>query len=249
MQHLLKFTKLAACAAVLILSASCSKSDTDDASSGTARTSFTNAAPNGAASDLYVDNVKITPAPIGFGTTTSLLGNPYLTVTSGLRAVRISPNGSTNYTQGSIPFTKDASYSIFIFDTLSATSTLKGLVLTDNLATPAAGKAHVRFLHLSPDAGNVYVDFAKTNDTTKISNRPYIGNAVSTDPVLGDFAAINAGAYNINIKAGATDPVLVGLSYNFAEGKIYTVYLKGLKANGYGTANPNGVNPTVILHN
>jgi hypothetical protein len=249
MQHLLKFTKLATCAAALALFVSCSKSDDTDASSGTAKTSLTNASPDAAASDLYVDNVKITAAPLGFGSTTSELGSPYLTVTSGSRSVRVSPNGTTNYTQGTIPFTKDNHYSIFVLDTLSATSTLKGLVLLDNLTAPAAGKAHVRFVHLSPDAGNVYVDFAKTNDTTKISNRPYVGNIAVSDPAMGNFTAINSGAYNINIKAGTTDPVLVGLPYTFAEGKIYTVYLKGLKSNGYGTANPAGVNPAVILHN
>ncbi len=245
MQHLLKFTKLAACMAALAFFTSCNKND-DDVVSGTARVSFTNASPDAPALDVYVDNAKVTASPLQFTGTTGLFSDPYLSVNAGTRNVRISPDGTTNVTQGNIPFATNGVYSVFAFDTLSATSTLKGLVLQDNLATPATGKAHVRFLHMSPDAGTIDIDLAKTNDTTKISNKAYLGN-VASDPGVSSFAAVNAGVYAINIRAAGTTPVLVSHPFTFADGKIYTIYASGLKANGYGT--PTGLNTSIIIHN
>jgi len=244
MQHLLKFTRLAACMAALAFFASCDKND-DDVASGTAKVSFTNASPDAPAVDVYIDNVKATAAPLPYTATSGLLTDPYLTVNAGTRSVRIT-NGTTNFTQGNIPFGGSKVYSVFAFDTVSNTSTLKGLVLQDNLAAPAAGKAHVRVLHLSPDGGNIDIDLAKTNDTTKITNRVFLGN-VNVDPSVSNFSAVNAGAYNINIRAAGTTPVLVSNAFTFAEGKIYTIYASGLKANGYGT--PTGLNTNIIIHN
>ena len=244
MQHLLKFTRLAACLAALAFFASCDKND-DDVVSGTAKVSFTNASPDAPAMDVYIDNVKATASPLSYTATTGLLTDPYLTVNAGTRSVRIA-NSTTNFTQGNIPFGGNKVYSVFAFDTVSNTSTLKGLVLQDNLAAPAAGKAHVRFLHLSSDGGAIDIDLAKTNDTTKITNRVFLGN-VNVDPSVSNFSAVNAGAYNINIRAAGTAPVLVSHSFTFAEGKIYTVYASGLKANGYGT--PTGLNTSIIIHN
>lgn len=244
MQHLLKFTKLGFCLTALAFLTSCDKND--DTVSGTAKVSVTHASPDAPAVDVFIDNVKVTPAKLEFTGTTGILTDPYLTVNAGTRNVKVSPDGTNNVIQGSIPFSPNKIYSIFAFDTLSATSTLKGLVLDDNLAIPAAGKAHVRFLHLSPDAGNVDVSLAKTNDTTKISNKPYIGN-ITPDASLSVFAPVNAGSYNIIVKAAGTTPELVNFPFNLVEGKIYTVYAKGLKANTPGT--PGALGVSILIHN
>ena len=247
MLHLFKLNKLAAIAVLLVLFSSCSKSD-DGIISGNAKLTVTYASTNGQAIDVYVDDAKITPAPLSFGTTTGLAGNPYLTVDAGTRNVRISPNGTVNYVQGAIPFETDGTYSIFVLDTLSATSTLKGLILTDNLTSPAAGKAHIRFLHLSPDADTIDVDFAKVGDTTALAGKIYYGRATSFDPALSMFQPINAGVYHVNIlKAGTESPVLASLPYTFEAGKIYTVYASGLKSATAGS--PLALNSRVILHN
>jgi hypothetical protein len=42
-------------------------------------------------------------------------------------------------------------------------ATIEALVLEDNLTSPASGKAHIRFIHLSPDAPAV--DITLTNGT------------------------------------------------------------------------------------
>lgn len=244
MQHLLKFTKLATCIAALSFLVSCDKND-EEVVSGQTYASVTNASPDGAPVDMYVDNIKVTPSPVPFGATTGTIVNPYLTFDAGTRSVRLSPDGTTNYTQGNIPFNTNAMYSIFLFDTLSATSTLKGIILFDDLSGPAVGKAHVRFVHLSPDAGTIDVDLAKTNDTTKMTNRVYSGNLASIEPSVSAFTPVNAGNYNINLRTATTTTQLATLPYVFEEGKIYTVYARGLK-NGTGTL---ALNSSVIVHN
>ena len=245
MLQVFRLTKLAIAATALTFFSACNKDD-DNMTTGTAKVSVTNASPDAPAGDVYIDNVKATGTALAFTSTTGFNGDPYLTVNAGTRNVRIT-DGTTNFTQGGIPFSANAVYSIFAFDTLSNTSTLKGLVLQDNLAAPAAGKAHVRFLHLSPDGGAIDVDLAKANDTTRISNKTFIGSLTVSDPSLGNFSPINSGVYNINIKATGTTPVLSSFPFTFAEGKIYTVYARGLKANGVGTA--FGLNTSIIIHN
>ncbi|MBC7937848.1 MAG: DUF4397 domain-containing protein [Rhizobacter sp.] len=247
MQYLFKFIKLLAFAGAVMFLSSCDKSD-DDIVSGTAKVTVTNASPDAPAVDVYVDNVKITDTQLGFATTTGMPGSPYLTVDAGTRNVRISANGTINVTQGNVPFSPNVTYSIFVFDTLSTTATLKGLVLADSLTAPAAGKSHIRFLHLSPDADTIDIDFAKVNDTTPLTDKRYYGRATNADPGLATFLPINAGVYTINImKANTKTPVLATLQFTFAEGKIYTVYAAGLRAAAQGS--PLALHSRVILHN
>lgn len=93
------------------------------------------------------------------------------------------------------------------------------IVLEDNLAKPAAGKAHVRFVHASPDAPAVDITLA---DGTKIFPNVAFGK-------YSDFTPVAAGTYNLQARlAGATTVALDLPGVKLEDGMIYTVIATGL---------------------
>ena len=85
----------------------------------------------------------------------------YLEVDAGTRNVKVNVTGtSTTVIEGNLDLMKDKAYSVFAINTVA---NLSPLVLEDNLTTPAEGNAHVRFIHLSPNAPSV--DITLTDGT------------------------------------------------------------------------------------
>ncbi|MFZ1529299.1 MAG: DUF4397 domain-containing protein [Ferruginibacter sp.] len=244
-----KFTKITGSLMLVLAAAaflSCSKDD-DTNNAQTAKVSATHASPGSPAVDIYVDGAKVTTAQLAFPSTTGTTGNPYLTVNAGTRNIKVSPNGTLNVINADLAVAANGVYSIFAYDTLGSGTTLKALVLGDNLAAPAAGKAHIRFLHLSPDAPNVDLELLKTGAAPiNLTNIPYVGPSPNAT-ALSAFTPVDAGSYTINVKPAGTSTVVLNPTLTFAEGKIYTIYARGLLANGVGTA--LGLNASVITHN
>lgn len=246
MQHIFKPVIVLTGLATTIFFTSCSKED-DNAVTGSAKIAVTHVATEGPVLDAYVDDAKITAAPLGFGNTTGIAGDPYVTINAGLRYLRVSPDNIINVIQGNVPFAPDAFYSIFAYDSIGAAGTLKTLLLTDNLATPAATKTNIRFLQLSPDTGRINVELVNATDTISIPGRAYIGSLV-TDAGLANFSSVNPGGYTLNVRTtGTVAPILYSVPISITEGKIYTIYCRGKKANGFGT--PQGFNISMITHN
>lgn len=182
-----------------------------DLSPATALVKVVHASPDAPGVDLYVDGAKagmnlMFPANTG-----------YLTVAAGTRSVKVTPSGSmTAVIEGSLRFDARRSYSVFATGTLG---NLQPLVLEDNLASPAAGNAHVRFLHLSPDAPAV--DITTTDGTVVFGNVSFRG--------YSEFTPLPAGTYNLEVRlAGTSTKVLDLPGIALANGKIYTVFARGL---------------------
>lgn len=96
---------------------------------------------------------------------------------------------------------------------------IKPLVLVDNLAKPAAGKAHVRFVHASPDTPAVDIT---TKDGTKIFPSVAFGQAT-------EFTPVPAGTYDLQARVAGTDTVGLDVpGVTLQDGKIYTVVATGL---------------------
>ena len=96
---------------------------------------------------------------------------------------------------------------------------IEPLVLVDNNSAPAAGKAHVRFVHASPDAPAV--DIGVTGGPVLFSNVPFKG--------VGDYLPVGAGTYDLEVRIAGTETVALsvpGLTLN--EGTVYTVFATGL---------------------
>ena len=208
-KNIFKTTTLFIAAAIISFS-SCTKKNDD--TTFYSSLSVTHASPDAPAVDIYIDNSKVTTTPFSFSNTTGYLKN----LISGKRNIKVNVAGTTtNVINADITFDGNKNYSLFAIDSVSKLSTL---LTVDDLTAPAAGKAHVRFIHLSPDAPAV--DIAVVGGPVVFPNSSF--KSVST------FTPLGAGTYNLEVRvAGTTNVALTLPSITLESGKIYTVYAKG----------------------
>jgi len=175
----------------------------------------THASPDAPGVDLLIDNDKQNSAALTYPNNTG-----YLDVESGTRNIKINVAGtSTTVINADLTLTKDVNYSIFAIDSVSDIS---AIVFTDDLTSPASGKAHVRFIHLSPDAPAVDVAVAS-------SGAVVFGDVAFTEGTA--FAPLDAGTYNLDVRVAGTSTVALVLpAITLQAGKIYTVFAKGFLA-------------------
>jgi len=141
---------------------------------------------------------------------------------SGSTNIKVSPTGTiTNVIDATVNLEANKNYSVFAVDSVSK---IKAAVVMDDLTAPASGKAHVRFFHFSPNAPSV--DIAITGGSVLFGNRGF--NDQATTASLAAFTPVNAGTYNLEVRAAGTNTVVLSLpNINLAAGKIYTVFAKG----------------------
>ncbi|GAA4344490.1 DUF4397 domain-containing protein [Flaviaesturariibacter amylovorans] len=207
---------------VLLLSlpfASCDKDDDDDddtPAAGNARVNVVHASPNGPNVDVRVNNA-VALSNVAYGAASG-----YQTVTAGNTNIKVSPTGTTTYViDANVNLAANMSYSVFAVDSVSR---IKAAVVGDDLTAPAAGKAHVRFLHFSPNAPAV--DIAVTGGAVLFANRSF--NDQATNAAVTGFTSVNAGTYNLEVRlAGQSAAALALPPVTLESGKIYTVYAKG----------------------
>jgi len=172
----------------------------------------THASPNAPGVDLLVDGSKQNSAALTFPNNTG-----YLKVESGSRNIKVNVTGtSTTVINADLTLEKDKNYSVFAVDSVSKIS---ALVLSDDLTAPASGKAHVRFVHLSPNAPAVDVCVASSGTVV-------FGNKAFKDYTA--FTPLDAGTYNLDVRVAGTSTVALTLpAITLQAGKIYTVFAKG----------------------
>jgi hypothetical protein len=175
------------------------------------------ASPDAPGVDILVDNAVVNSAALNYPDNTD-----YLSALAGTRNIKVNPSmSSSSVINADVTFGSDMFYSVFA---VNAVASIEPLVLEDNLETPAAGKAHVRFIHLSPDAPAV--DITLTDGTVVFANRMF--------KEFIDFTPLDAGSYNLEVRAAGTTQVVLSLgTINLEDGKIYTVFAKGF-LNGSG---------------
>lgn len=202
-----KIIALAAIASSLFFSA-CTKTE-DPILMG--KVNVTHASPNAPGVDLLIDDTKKNSAALGFPSSTG-----YLDVAAGSRNFKVNVSGTTTTViNATTTIEADKSYSIFAVDSVSKIS---ALVIPDILTTPASGKAHVRFIHLSPNAPAV--DVALVGGAVVFPNKAF--------KHYTDFTPLDAGTYNLEVRVAGTSTVALTLPpISLAAGKIYTVFAKG----------------------
>jgi hypothetical protein len=105
---------------------------------------------------------------------------------------------------------------------INVVASIAPLVLVDDTAAPAAGKAKVRVVHASPDAPAV--DVAVKGGPVLISNLAF-GKA-------SDTLSVDAATYDLEVRVAGTTTVALPLAGTKLEaGKIYTVFASGKLAN------------------
>ncbi len=169
------------------------------------------ASPDAPGVDLLVDNVVVNTAPLEFPNNTG-----YLELNPGTRNIKVNASGTTaTVIDANLILAANTFYSVFAVDFLN---NISPIVLEDDLTAPATGKAHVRFIHLSPDAPAV--DITLTDGTIVFDNKAFKDAT--------DFTPLDAGTYDLQVRVAGTTTVALDLpGIVLEEGKIYTVFAKG----------------------
>jgi hypothetical protein len=227
-----------------ILFASCGK--VNDFTNDFGTVLVLNASPSAAtaattAMNVYIDTLIKTSAAVNFRSNSG-----YLAASIGPRTIQTRPNNNAavnyiNLTNQQIDFNKAST--LVVYDTLTATSTsLRSVMLTDDLSLPASGQVKVRFLHLANTAPAVDVTLLRTSavtpDSVTLTNRSFIGSTPNA-AALSAFSGIPSGTYSIRVKlAGTQTVVLTPVTANLsALNGIYTLFAAGTAVGQPLTAN------------
>ena len=169
------------------------------------------ASPDAPAVDVWVDGSPAFQGAPFKGVTA------YAMLSSGMHNFQIVPAGATEpvVIEADLDLQAETDYTIVALNTLA---NIEPLVLVDNNSLPAAGKAHVRFVHASPDAPAV--DIAVTGGPVLFGGVAFKG--------VGDYLPVDAGTYNLEARVSGTDTVALSLpGIILEEGTVYTVYAMG----------------------
>lgn len=176
------------------------------------RVQIVHASPDAPAVDIVLNNGG-TPAveDLSFPNSTG-----YVELSPGMYNVKVNAaNTTTTVINADLNLDEDVNYTVFAIDSLSS---IEPLVLVDDLTSPAAGMAHVRFVHLSPDAPSV--DIAVTGGSVVFPNVDFRGYTA--------FTPLPAGTYNLEVRVAGTSTVALPLpGITLEAGNIYTVFAKG----------------------
>jgi hypothetical protein len=205
-------------AAALTLSAvmvSCTKDQDNIPAPTVSGLNVIQASPTNEKLNFIVDNTIANTSDFSY---TNKIG--YLNLYSGSRQLSVAKKGSTTPIFGAkVAFNPQIAYSLFIIGKLD---TAKFLVLKDSASTPAAGKAKIRFVNLSPDAPALNLAIAGKN-TDLFTNKMY--------KQYTTFETIDAAekvTFNIKDNTGVVQSTLADIKVE--QGKIYTIWVKGFKA-------------------
>jgi hypothetical protein len=203
----------AVCMLSVLFLSSCLKNNNDYYVPPVGYVSFIQASPDEPPLDLYLNNNKVNQAPIGYGNAID-----YFRAYTGTRTVNLYTLGTMNKTlSDTINVSANAVYSLFMINT-SAHPGL--LALTDTLNQPAAGKASIRFVNVSPDAPAV--DFAIKDSTAMVSNKAFKG--------FSSFLPVQGGKnYSFEVRQHGTGTVLATFTnVPISSGLVYTIWFHGL---------------------
>lgn len=175
------------------------------------------ASPDAPAVDVYLNgqraiaNLKFTE------------GTTYAAVPAGSYRVQVFPAGTGPNGTAVISATLDLKGgTAYTVAAVNVVAKIEPIVLTDDLTAPAAGKAHIRVVHASPDAPAV--DVAVKGGPVAFRNAAFKAATA--------YAPLDAGTYQFEVRpAGTTQAVLTTDPTPLAAGRIYTVFAMGQVAN------------------
>ncbi len=194
--------------------------------------SLYNASPDAPGLNILVDSRQINNEPLRYADNTG-----YLRFYTGKRTLAFGPYGASNVTLDTVVTLEDNKpYSIFVVDNFEHA---EALVLTDTSAiTPGTGKAMIRFVNLSPDAGALAL---KVKDGE--------GNLTGEESFkeATQFTEIDAKTYNLEVAGNGEAATSLSLpNISLGEGTYYTILVRGYKTPPAG--NTNVLSGEVIQH-
>jgi hypothetical protein len=177
-----------------------------------ARVRVVHASPDAPAVDVLVNGAKaFTNAPFK-----GITG--YAPLAAGSYKVQVVPTGATTpvVIDATLDLKANTDYTVVAMGKLA---NIGPVVLVDNNAAPAAGKAHVRIVHASPDAPAV--DIALKGGAVLFKNLAF--------KAASEYLPVDAGTYDLEVRAAGTTTVALPLpGIKLEAGKIYTFFAMGL---------------------
>jgi LPXTG-motif cell wall-anchored protein len=177
-----------------------------------ARVRAVHASPDGPAVDILVDDNA------AFRNVAFKGISDYAGLDAGSHNVKVVPAGDTEpaVIDADLDLAASQDYTVVAVGTLDA---IEPLVLEDSNSAPAAGMAHVRFVHASPDAPTV--DVAVKNGPSLFTNVAY--------KEVGDYTPVESGSYDLEVRIAGTEDVALDVpGVSLDGGAVYTVFAVGL---------------------
>ncbi len=186
------------------------------AQTGMAKVRVVHASPDAPAVDVLV-NGKAALTNVKFFT-----ASDYLELPAGSYELAVVPTGKTEPKVIDAKGVKIEAGKAYTVAATGLLANIKATILADDLTPPAAGKAHVRIIHFSPDAPAVDVKVA--NGPTLVSNLAF--------PSASKYIPVDAGSYDVQVvPTGASTPVVINAKgLKLEAGKIYDVFATGALA-------------------
>jgi len=171
------------------------------------------ASPDAPAVDVYVNGARAVEG-LAFESATG-----YLSLAPGSYRVQVVPAGAALSAGAVIDATltleANTSYTVAA---VGKVAQIKPAVFVDNNGAPAAGNAHIRVIHASPDAPAV--DVAVTGGPVLMPNLAF--------PNASDYTPVPAATYNLEVRAAGTSTVALPIpGLTVQAGKVYTVFAVG----------------------
>lgn len=182
-----------------------------------ARIRIVHASPDAPNVDIWV-NGAVAVSNLAFNDATD-----YIALAAGDYDIAVTPTGGTAadaVIEATLPLAAGMDYTVAA---VGQVADIEPLVLEDNNAAPAAGKAHIRVVHASPDAPAV--DVAVAGGPILIENLAF--------PTASNYLPVDAGSYDLDVRPTGTETVAIDINGFMAEaGTIYTVFATGLVGDG-----------------
>ncbi|MEA2515900.1 MAG: hypothetical protein QOJ59_5389 [Thermomicrobiales bacterium] len=161
--------------------------------------------------DVLVDGQPVVE-DLAFGAATE-----YLAIPGGDHKVQVTPTG-----QGADAAVIDTDLNIdagaaYIFVALGQLNEIEGEVYDVNLDPVDEGKARVRLIHASPDAGDISVAVTSGDEL--------FGGVSFKDAT--DYKDLDAGSYSLDVKGEGDRVLLTAENIDFAAGDVYDVVALG----------------------
>jgi hypothetical protein len=137
---------------------------------------------------------------------------PYKAVYAKNRLVRvfdpIESLSTTPIAEANVTFAKDQFYTLYL---VGKEDSLEIIYTQDDLKRPEAGKAKIRFIHLSPDAPALDLVIQQSTDSLLANNKAF---------------------KSFRLKVHDTEEVLKTFTFKPQPHRIYTIWARGLVAEG-----------------
>lgn len=208
---------------------SCKKTETTDPTIAYIR--VVNTSPSLATYNAYFNSTKLNSAALPFGGAAS-----YASFTAGAYTLKFTTaSGTESLLSKTVTLNASTYYSTYLINKPAA---LDIYTIGDDLSVPAADKAYIRFINLSPDA--TAFDLIKTGGTTALFTGKTFKNASA-------FITVDAGSYSLDAKETSSGTVKATTgSTTFTAGYHYDVILNGLVTPANDTERTLSLQATLI---